>query len=103
MKHYTAKKGFAITGAGGSVIFVEGQAVPEEIAKAYPQFIDGLAEVKKAVPHNPNLKAKPSKKEIAKMSEDDMRQWIQQFHPSSLPDGGAKKDELAEIIVSLID
>ena len=103
MKNYTAKKGFAIVGVNGSIVYVEGQSVPEDIATRYPQFINGLAQAEKVVPHNPKLKAKPTKREVAKMSEETMRQWIQQFHPGAMPGAEAKKDELAEIILSYID
>lgn len=100
---YIARTSFAIVSAGGSSLFVEGQEVPEAIAKAYPHNIEGLAEVKKPLEHNPNLKAKLTKKEIGKMDEVAMRQWLAQFHPGSIPSGDAKRDELAEIILNLND
>lgn len=103
MAKFIANKPFAIVSAGGSTMFVEGQEVPEAIAKAYPHNIVGLAEPVKPQEYNPNLKAKLSKKEIAKMDEATMRQWLKQFHPGSLPAEDVKKDELAEIIQNIND
>lgn len=101
MAVYIAKKCFAITTSSGSVMFAEGQAVPENIAKAYPHNIVGLAKEEKRVQHNPNLKEKLSEKEIAKMSEDTLRQWIAQFHPANMPAGEVKKEELVEVVKNL--
>lgn len=103
MARYIARKPFAILTMGGSTMFVEGQEVPEAIAKAYPHNIVGMAEREKPLEYNPNLKVRLTKKEIGKMDEVSMLQWLKQFHPGSVPSGDAKKDELAEIILNLND
>jgi hypothetical protein len=100
---YTALRNFAIVSGNGAMVYLEGQTVPEAIAKQYPMHIVGLAKEEKPVAHNPNLKAKPSRKEIAKMSEDDLKQWITQFHPGSAPVGDVNKAGLVEIVVGLVD
>ena len=101
MAKFYAHKPFAIVTATGSTLFMEGQEVPEHIAKAYPQHIKGLRQAEKPIVHNPNLKEKLTKKDIAKMDEDTLKQWIMQFHPGDMPAEGAKKDELAEVVISL--
>ena len=98
-----ALRNFAIVSAGGSAVFLEGQVVPDAIAKRYPEHIVGTAKVEKPLVHNPRLKEKPTKREIAKMSEEDMRQWFAQFHPGECPSGDASKAELTEAIAALVD
>lgn len=100
---FIAKRNFAMVTGNGATVYLEGQAVPDAIARLYPEHIVGLAKAEKPVAHNPNLKEKPTKKEIAKMSEAEMRQWFAQFHPGECPSGNAGKAELAEAIVALVD
>lgn len=101
MAKFIAYKPFAIVTATGSTVFMEGQEVPEHIAKAYPQHIHGLRQAEKPIAHNPNLKEKLTKKDISKMDELELKQWIMQFHPGDMPAEGAKKDELVELVTNL--
>lgn len=100
---YTALRNFAMVSGNGATVYLEGQNVPEAIAKLYPMHIVELAKAEKPVAHNPNLKAKPSKKEIAKMTEAELKQWIAQFHPGECPAGTVEKAELAAIVAGLVD
>ena len=100
---YTALRNFAMVSGNGATVYLEGQTVPEAIATLCPMHIVELAKAEKPVAHNPNLKERPTKKEIAKMSEDDLKQWIVQFHPGSAPAGDIDKAGLVEIVLGLVD
>lgn len=100
---YTALRNFAMVSGNGATVYLEGQTVPEAIAKMFPMHIAELAKAEKPVAHNPDLKEKPSRKEIAKMSEAELKQWIVQFHPGSAPSGDIDKAGLVEIVVGLVD
>lgn len=100
---YVALRNFAMVSANGTAVYLEGQTVPEAIAKKYPMHIVGLAKAKTPVAHNPNLKENPTKKEIAKMSEGELKQWLVQFHPGSAPVGEVSKADLVEIVTGLVD
>lgn len=96
-----AKKSFAVISTSGSMIFMEGQDVPEHIAKAYPEHIEGTAKTAEPVVHNPNLKAKLTRAEAGKLPEDDLLQWLRQFHPASVPADKLEKKDLVELVLSL--
>ncbi len=100
---HAAKRNFAMVTGNGATVYLEGQTVPDAIAKLYPEHMVGLAKEEKPVAHNPYLKEKPTKKEIAKMSEDELKQWIAQFHPGSAPAGAVDKAELAAIVAGLAE
>ena len=100
---HIALRNFAMLNGNGASVYLEGQTVPDAIAKLYPEHIVGLAKAEKPVAHNPYLKEKPTKKEIAKMSEDELKQWIAQFHPGSAPAGAVDKAELAAIVAGLAE
>jgi len=100
---YTALRNFAMVSGNGATVYLEGQTVPEAIAKMFPMHIVELAKAEKPVAHNPNLKEKPSRKEIAKMTENELKQWLAQFHPGSAPAGDMDKAGLVEIVVGLVD
>ena len=92
---------FAVISASSSMLFMEGQEVPEHIAEKYPEHIEGTAAVAAPTVHNPNLKAKMTKAEVGKMPEDDLVQWLRQFHPASVPADAMEKKELVELVLSL--
>jgi len=100
---YVALRNFAMVSGNGATVYLEGQTVPEAIAKMYPMHIVGLAKAEKPVVHNPDLKAKPTKKEVVKMSEDDLKQWIRQFHPGAMPAGDMDKTGLVEVVLGLVE
>lgn len=83
------------------MLFMEGQEVPEHIAEQYPEHIEGTATLAAPTVHNPNLKAKMTKAEVGKMSEDNLVQWLRQFHPASVPADAMEKKELVELVLSL--
>ena len=95
-----ARVPFVITGEHGSTMYLEGQEVPDAIAKQYPHFVTGYEPPKQA-PHNPNLPLRLSKAAANKLSEDELVQWLQQYHPAQVPSGEAKKPELVEIVMQL--
>jgi hypothetical protein len=86
-------------GGTGTAIYREGMSVSEDIAKAYPQFIEGHKEAK--VKHDPSLSPKLTGKEIAGMSEAKLRQWIAQFFPAAMPARDADKASLVELVTGL--
>ncbi|MDY0258641.1 MAG: hypothetical protein RBR41_03115 [Desulfovibrio sp.] len=96
-----AIKPFAVISASGSMLFMEGQEVPEHVAKQYPEHIEGTAAITAPTVHNPNLKAKMTKAEVGKMPEDDLMQWLRQFHPASVPAEAMEKKELVELVLTL--
>ena len=93
---------FTISGEGGTAIYPEGHTVSEDIAKRFPQFMEGYV-APKTVPHNPNLPQKLSKTAAAKLSEEELMQWIRQYHPGSVPSGKPEKAELAALVMQLQD
>ena len=96
-----AIRNFSITRASGSMIFLEGQEVPKEIAQSYPDHIDGTAIEQEPVVHNPNLKEEMTATEAAALSQKDLLQWIRQFRPSSMPAGKPKQEDLVILVQSL--
>lgn len=96
-----AIRNFSITSASGSMIFLEGQDVPGDIAKSYPEHIEGTAEVQDAYVHNPNLKEKMTAAEAAALSYKDLVQWIRQFRPGSMPAGKPKQEDLVILVQAL--
>ena len=96
-----AMRNFSITSASGSMIFLEGQDVPRDIAKSYPEHIEGTAEVQDAYVHNPNLKEKMTAAEAAALSYKDLVQWIRQFRSGSMPAGKPSKEDLVLLVQSL--
>ncbi len=100
---HVAKRNFAMVTGNGATVYLEGQTVPDAIAKLYPEHIVGLAKEDKPLAPNPYLKEKPTKKEIAKMTEDELKQWLTQFHPGECPAGNVEKAELAAIVAGLVD
>ena len=100
---HVALRNFAMVNASGATVYLEGQTVPDAIAKLYPEHIVGLAKEERLVVHNPYLKEKPTKKEIAKMTEKELKQWLTQFHPGECPAGTVEKAELAAIVAGLVE
>lgn len=96
-----AIRNFSITSASGSMIFLEGQEVPANIAELYPDHIEGTAIEQETVVHNPNLKEKMSAAEAAGLSYKDLVQWIRQFRPGSMPAGKPKQEDLVILVQSL--
>ena len=95
----TAQKHFAIVSENGSVIFSEGQHVPDDIAARYPHFMQGHAGAKQPA-HNPALPRKLSRKQAGALGEAELVQWIAQYHPGHVPDK-ADKAELVDVIMQL--
>ena len=96
-----AIRNFSITSASGSMIFLEGQEVPANVAELYPDHIEGTAIDQEPVVHNPNLKEKMSPDEAAALSYKDLLQWIRQFRPSCMPAGKPKQEDLVILVQSL--
>lgn len=97
-----AIRNFSITSASGSMIFLEGQEVPADVADLYPDHIEGTAIDQEPVVHNPNLKEKMTAAEAAALSQKDLLQWIRQFRPGSMPAGGKpSKEDLVILVQSL--
>lgn len=94
------KKAFSITSSSGSIMYAEGQAVSAEIARMFPQFMDGYEEPK-PIPHDPSLPMKLSKAQAEKMTLDKLEAWIKQYHPGSLPAQKVERAVLIELILSL--
>lgn len=82
-------------------MFSEGQAVPDSIADRYPEHIEGRGKTMLPAAHNPNLKARLTKKEAGKLDEDMLMQWLRQFHPAEVPAEKLSKDELLALVLSL--
>jgi hypothetical protein len=95
-----AKRTFSISNEHGTRMYREGEAVPEGIAKLFPQHIVGSQEAKQAQ-HNPNLPQKLSKAAAGKLSEDELMQWIRQFRPGNMPDPQPSKAELVDLVMQL--
>jgi hypothetical protein len=96
-----AIRNFSITSASGSMIFLEGQEVPANIAELYPDHIEGTAIDQEPVVHNPNLKEKMTAAEAAALSYKDLVQWIRQFRSGSMPAGKPSKEDLVILVQSL--
>lgn len=96
-----AMRNFTITSTSGSMIFLEGQEVPADVAKLYPDHIEGTAIDQEKHVHNPNLKEKMSAAEAAALSYKELLQWIRQFRPGSMPAGKPKQEELVILVQSL--
>jgi len=96
-----AIRNFSITSASGSMIFLEGQEVPANVAESYPDHIEGTAIEQEPVVHNPNLKEKMTAAEAAALSQKDLLQWIRQFRPGSMPAGKPKQEDLVILVQSL--
>ena len=96
-----AIRNFTITSASGSMIFLEGQEVPVDVAERYPDHIAGTAVEPEKYVHNPNLKEKMTDAEAADLSYKDLLQWIRQFRPGSMPAGKPKQEDLVLLVQSL--
>jgi hypothetical protein len=93
------RKTFTIMGQDGTAVYREGTAVPEEIAQKYPRYMEGFIPVKTA--HDPSLRRKPSKREIAAMTEEKMLRWIKQYHPAAAPEKSMDRPALQELVTTL--
>lgn len=96
-----AMRNFTITSTSGSMIFLEGQEVPADVATLYPDHIEGTAIEQEKHVHNPNLKEKMSAAETAALSYKELLQWIRQFRPGSMPAGKPKQEDLVILVQSL--
>lgn len=94
------QKSFAMTTEKGTTIYRAGQSVSEDIAKNYPRFMQGHEEAEAG--HNPELPVKLSRKKIASMSEEDLLQWLRQYHPGAVPAEEADKAALTEIVKNVM-
>jgi len=95
-----ARVAFTITSENGTVMYMEGQAVPSEIAEKFPYFIVGWVEPKPK-PHNPDLPIKLSKTAAGKMEERQIVAWFEQYHPGKLPPDNLNKEQLIALAMEL--
>lgn len=96
----TAKKSFTLTSDSGTTMFVEGQHVPDDIARRYPHFMVGHQEARRCA-HNPNLPQKLGEAVAGKLSEDELAQWIRQYHPARMPAGKLDKADLVGLVMQI--
>lgn len=94
------KKPFTISSANGTMMFTEGQTVSAEIAKMYPQFMEGYIEPK-PLAHDPTLPIKLTKVQADKMSEERLNAWIRQYHGGNVPQEKMDKAALVELVLDL--
>lgn len=95
-----AKVDFSITSEHGSTIFLEGQEVPEDIAKMFPHMLEGSVE-KQPPAHDPTLAQKLSVRTIEGMNAEKLLAWVKQYHPNEVPSAPMEKAKLIELVTSL--
>lgn len=97
----TVYKKFGISSASGTIMFGEGQEVTAEIAKMYPQFMEGYTPSKKEVAHDPTLPAKLTRTSAGKMTTARLEAWVLQYYPGNAPEGKLSQEELVELVMAL--
>ena len=100
VKKFIARVPFTITGAGGTIMYTEGQPVPAEVAKAFPHFMEGY-NVPKTPAHDPSLPQVLSKLVAEKMPKPRLIAWFKQYYPGRLTDENMDQAKMVELAMEV--
>ena len=99
-KKSIARVDFTITSAGGTVMYTEGQPLPVEVAKRFPQYVVGYT-VPKAPAHDPSLPQKLTKLMAEKMEKLRLIAWFKQYYPGRLTDETMDQGKMVELAMEV--